>query len=84
MGLSASTHKRAFPTNGFCFLCESQDVPLTHHSSIQKRNACKACAEALAWADLTLRLVAFGVPQTWMRAKPGTRKRTEGKSSNAS
>ena len=62
MGLSASTHKRAFPTKGFCFLCESEDVPLTHHSSIQKRNACKACAEALAWADLTLRLVGFRRP----------------------
>ena len=62
MGLSASTHKRAFPTKGFCFLCESEDVPLTHHSSIQKRNVCKTCAEALAWADLTLRLVGFRRP----------------------
>ena len=62
MGLSASTHQRAVPTKGFCFLCESQDVPLTHHSSIQKRNVCKACAEALAWAELTFRLVGLRRP----------------------
>ena len=62
MGLSASTRQRAVPTKGFCFRCESEDVPLTHHSSIQKRNVCKACAEALAGAELTFRLVGFRRP----------------------
>ena len=62
MGLSASTHQRSFPTIGFCFLCESQDVLLTHHSSIQKRNVCNGCAEALAWAELALRLTGFRRP----------------------
>lgn len=62
MGLSASTHQRAFPTKGFCFLCESEDLPLTHHSSIQRRNICKACAEALAWAERTLRLADLRRP----------------------
>ena len=62
MGLSASTHQRSFPTKGFCFLCESQDVLLTHHSSTQKRNVCHGCAEALAWAELTFRLVGFRRP----------------------
>jgi hypothetical protein len=71
MGLSASTHQRSFPTNGFCFLCESEDLRLTHHSSIQRRNVCKACAEALAWAELTLRLGGLRRPselderETW-------------------
>jgi hypothetical protein len=62
MGLSASTHQRAFPTKGICFLCESEALPLTHHSSIQRRNICKACAEALAWAELTLRLAGLRRP----------------------
>jgi hypothetical protein len=55
MGLSASTHQRPFPTEGFCFLCESEEVELTHHSSIQMRNVCRPCAEALAWAEVTFR-----------------------------
>ena len=62
MSLSVSTHQRLFPTKGFCFLCESQNVLLTHHSSIQKRNVCNGCAEALAWSELTLRLVGFRRP----------------------
>jgi hypothetical protein len=62
MSLSASTHQRSFPTEGFCFLCESPDVLLTHHSSIQRRNVCNDCAEALAWAELTLRLGGFRRP----------------------
>ena len=62
MSLSASTHQRPFPTKGFCFLCESPDVLLTHHSSIQKRNVCKGCAEALAWAEFTFRLTGFRRP----------------------
>lgn len=62
MNLSASTRQRFFPTKGFCFLCESQDVLLTHHSSIQKRNVCNGCAEALASAELILRLVGFRHP----------------------
>jgi hypothetical protein len=62
MGLSASTHERPFPTEGFCFLCESEAVELTHHSSIQMRNVCRHCAEALAWAELTFRLEGIRRP----------------------
>jgi hypothetical protein len=62
MGLSASTHKRPFPTEGFCFLCESDPIALTHHSSIQMRNVCRPCAEALAWAELTFRLEGIRRP----------------------
>jgi hypothetical protein len=62
MGLSASTHERLFPTEGFCFLCESEEIELTHHSSIQMRNVCQSCAEALAWAELTFRLEGIRRP----------------------
>ena len=62
MGVSGRTYRRAFATKGFCFLCEQEDLPLTHHSSIQKRNVCETCAEALAWAETTLRLVGFRCP----------------------
>jgi hypothetical protein len=62
MGLSASTHERPFPTEGFCFLCESERIELTHHSSIQLRNVCRSCAEALAWAELTFRLEGIRRP----------------------
>jgi hypothetical protein len=62
MGLSASTHNRPFPTEGFCFLCESEPIELTHHSSIQMRDVCHPCAEALAWAELTFRLEGLRRP----------------------
>ena len=62
MGLSASTHKRPFPTAGFCFLCESEGIELTPHSSIQMRNVCQSCAEALAWAELVFRLEGIRRP----------------------
>lgn len=62
MGLSASTHERPFPTEGFCFLCESEEIELTHHSSIQMRNVCRSCAEALAWAELTFKLEGIRRP----------------------
>jgi hypothetical protein len=62
MGLSASTHERPFPNEGFCFLCESEGIELTHHSSIQMRNVCQLCAEALAWAELTFRLEGIRRP----------------------
>jgi hypothetical protein len=62
MGLSASTRERPFPTEGFCFLCNSERIELTHYSSIQMRNVCRPCAEALAWADLTFRLEGIRRP----------------------
>jgi hypothetical protein len=57
-----STHKRPFPTGGFCFLCETDEVELTHYSSVQMRNVCQPCAEALAWAELTFRLEGIRRP----------------------
>ena len=62
MGLSASTHKRPFPTGGFCFLCESDEIELSYYSSVQMRNVCQPCAEALAWAELTFRLEGIRRP----------------------
>jgi hypothetical protein len=70
MGLSATTHERPFPMEGFCFLCESERIALTHHSSIQMRNVCQPCAEALAWAELTFRLEGIRRPSELDNKEP--------------